>query len=176
MRSFARRRLPVSRRSARPVLLVREIAHEPYRRVLVPVDFSPWSAASIELARAVAPDAELVLMHAVQVPFEGRLRLAGVADSRLSQYRGISIAESNRRLDELAAAAGLGDGWVGIASPDGADPWMQIVREELEQDCDLIVMGKHGRHALEELLLGSTTRMVIAECSADVLVSTRTAT
>ena len=164
----------VARRSARPVLMVRQLPHEPYRRVLVPVDFSPWSGAAIELARQVAPDAELVLMHAVQVPFEGRLRLAGVSDSRIAHYRGISIAESNRRLDELAAAAGLGDRWVGVASPDGADPWMQIARQELEQDCDLIVIGKHGRHVLEELLLGSTTRMVIAECSADVLVSTRT--
>ncbi|HEX2541382.1 MAG TPA: universal stress protein [Caldimonas sp.] len=164
----------VARRSARPVLLVRQAPHEPYRRILVPVDFSPWSAASIELARRVAPEAELVLMHAVQVPFEGRLRLAGVPDSRIAQYRGISIGEANRRLDELSAAAGLGDRWVGVASPDGADPWMQIARQEQEQDCDLVVIGKHGRHVLEELLLGSTTRMVIAECSADVLVSTRT--
>ena len=50
---------------------------------------------------------------------------------------------------------------------------MQIVQQEQEQDCDLIVVGKHGRNAVEELLLGSTTNMVIAESSCDVLVSTR---
>jgi nucleotide-binding universal stress UspA family protein len=39
------------------------------------------------------------------------------------------------------------------------------------RDCELIVIGRQGRHAVEELL-GSTTRMVMSECSADVLVST----
>jgi len=162
----------VARRSARPVLMVRQAPHEPYKRVLVPVDFSPWTAPSIELAQRVAPGAELVLLHAVQVPFEGRLRLAGVTETQLAGYRGTAIREAQQRLDEVAAKAGLDERWVGLASSESADPWMQIVRQELEQDCDLIVIGKHGRHVLEELLLGSTTRVVIAESSADVLVST----
>jgi nucleotide-binding universal stress UspA family protein len=34
-------------------------------------------------------------------------------------------------------------------------------------------MGRQGRHALDELLLGSTARMVLSECSVDVLLSTR---
>jgi nucleotide-binding universal stress UspA family protein len=163
----------IARRSARPVLMVRQLAHEAYRRVLVPVDFSPWSAASIELALRVAPDAELVLMHAVQVPFEGRLRVGGVSESALAQYRSGARREALRQLDELAAQAGLASDRVRIATTEDADPWMLIARQELEHDCDLIVIGKHGRHVLDELLLGSTTRMVISECSADVLVSIR---
>ena len=166
----------VARRSARPVLMVRQLAHEAYQRVLIPVDFSAWTAPSIELALRVAPGAHLVLPHAVQIPFESRLRLAGVTESQLAAFRGTAIDEAQQRLDEVAAAAGLGERWVGLVSSDGADPWMQIVREEQEQDCDLIVIGKHGRHVLEELLLGSTTRIVIAEGNADVLVSTRSAT
>jgi len=46
-----------------------------------------------------------------------------------------------------------------------------IVEQELECDCDLVVVDKHGRHAREDLLLGSTTPMVIAESGADVLMS-----
>ena len=45
--------------------------------------------------------------------------------------------------------------------------------QEQERDCDLVVVGKHGRNAVEDLLLGSATNMVIAQGSADVLVSTR---
>jgi len=166
----------VARRSARPVLMVRQVAHEAYQRVLIPVDFSAWTAPSIELAQRVAPGADLVLLHAVQIPFESRLRLVGVTESQLAAFRGTAINEAQQRLDEVAAAAGLSERWVGLVSSDGADPWMQIVRQELEQDCDLIVIGKHGRNVLEELLLGSTTRIVIAEGSADVLVSTHSAT
>jgi nucleotide-binding universal stress UspA family protein len=50
---------------------------------------------------------------------------------------------------------------------------MQIVRQEQQHECDLIVTGKHGRNAVEDLLLGSTTNMVIAEAASDVLVSAR---
>ena len=163
----------VARRSARPVLMVRQLVHESYQRVLIPVDFSAWSAPSIALARRVAPGAKLVLLRVVQVPFENRLRLAGMTESQLVAFRGTAIREAQQRLDDVAAAAGLTKGWVRLVASDGADPWMQVVRQEQEEDCDLIVIGKHGRHVLEELLLGSTTRVVIAESSADVLVSTR---
>ena len=161
----------VVRKSVRPVLMVRQLAHEPYRRALVPVDFSRWSAPSIEIATAVAPEAHFVLVHCVDVPFEGRMRLAGVSERAIEKYRTDARDEANRRLLALAAQSAVPDGrWTAIA-PTGLDPWMQIVRQEQEQDCDLIVIGKHGRNAVEELLLGSTTNMVIAESSSDVLVS-----
>lgn len=163
----------IAKRSARPVLMVRQTPHEPYRRVLVPLDFSPWSATAIALARQVAPRATLVLMHAVEVPFEGKLRLAGVADGVVAQYRAAARHEAQQKLRELTAHAELAADRFRMITPEGADPWMTIVQQEQEHDCELIVIGRQGRHAMDELLLGSTTRMVISECSADVLVSTR---
>ncbi|HYN59971.1 MAG TPA: universal stress protein, partial [Rubrivivax sp.] len=47
-----------------------------------------------------------------------------------------------------------------------------IVEAEQAQDCDLVVLGKHGQSPTEELLLGSVSKHVLAEGSADVLVST----
>jgi nucleotide-binding universal stress UspA family protein len=161
----------IAKCSSRPVLLVRQSPHEPYRRVLVPVDFSPWSVASIELAMQMAPDAIIVLMHAVEVPFEGKLRLSGVNESVVRRYLEEAKREARLRLRELATQMGLHAERSHLVTPDGADPWMLIVQQEQEFDCDLVVIGKHGRNAIEELLLGSTTRMVISECSADVLVS-----
>jgi nucleotide-binding universal stress UspA family protein len=52
------------------------------------------------------------------------------------------------------------------------DASQRIVEQEQGSDCDLVVVGKHGQTAAEELLLGSVTRHVLAEGSADVLVST----
>lgn len=158
--------------SSRPVLLARQSAHEPYRRVLVPVDFSPWSKASLELAMTMAPDAVIVLMHVVEVPFEGKLRLAGVNASVIRRYHEEAKREAQSKLRELATQTGLPPERSHLVTPDGADPWMLVVQQEQEFDCDLVVIGKHGRNAIEELLLGSTTRMVISECSADVLIST----
>ena len=163
----------IAKRSARPVLMVRQLPHEPYRRVLVPVDFSDWSQAAIQLARRVAPEATLVLMHAVELPYEGKMRVAGVNGEVMARYVHSARQEAESRLRALAAEAGLGDAQVRLSMPGGADPWMLIVQEEQEQDCDLVVIGRQGRHALDELLLGSTTRMVLAEGSADVLVCSR---
>ncbi|MCG3190563.1 MAG: hypothetical protein LKCHEGNO_03310 [Burkholderiaceae bacterium] len=160
------------KRSRRPVLMVRSSAHEPYRRVLVPVDFSPWSAGSIDLAARVAPQGTLVLMHAVVLPYEGKLRLAGVADEVVGRYREQARREATQRLHLMAERSGLPAQRLHTSVVEGADPWMLVAQQEQEHDCDLVVIGKHGRHALEDLLLGSTTRMVLSECSADVLVST----
>jgi nucleotide-binding universal stress UspA family protein len=165
----------IAKRSSRPVLMVRQLPHEPYRRILVPVDFSEWSRSAIELARQIAPQASLVLMHAVEVPFEGKMRTAGVAEDTVMRYRDTARREAQQRLRELAADAGLDTERVRLSTPSGADPWMLIVQEEQEQDCDLVVIGRQGRHALDEFLLGSTTRMVVADGAADVLISTRQA-
>jgi nucleotide-binding universal stress UspA family protein len=164
----------IAKRSGRPVLMVRQTPHEPYRRVLVPVDFSPWSAMAIKLALQAAPRATLILMHAVEVPFEGKLRLAGVDDKLVGRYRDAARSEARQKLQALAEDAGLAADRYRLVAPDGASPWMQIVQQEQEHDCELIVIGRQGRHAVDELLLGSTTRMVMSECSADVMVSTHT--
>lgn len=160
----------IAKRSSRPVLMVRQLPHEPYRRILVPVDFSAWSRAAVDQARLLAPQAALILMHAVEVPHEGKLRLAGVGDDVVMRYRDAAQREARQRLRELADDAGLGAHQVQMATPGGADPWMLIVQQEQEYDCDLVVIGRQGRHALDELLLGSTTRMVITEGAADMLV------
>ena len=116
-----------------------------------------------------------MLVHCVEVPFESRLRLAGVDTSVIEKYRRNAREDALARLAELASSTGLENGcWTPLV-PDGLDPWMQIVEQEQEQDCDLTVIGKHGRHAIEEFLLGSTTNTVIAEGSVDVLVSVHAA-
>jgi nucleotide-binding universal stress UspA family protein len=44
--------------------------------------------------------------------------------------------------------------------------------QEVALDCDLVVLGKHGQSATEDVLLGSVTHQVLSEGQADVLVST----
>ena len=161
----------IARRASRPVLMVRQSPHGAYRRVLVPIDFSPSSIGAIDLARRIAPQATLVLMHAVELPYEGKLRLAGVSDASIVGHRDTARHDALQKLQDVAAGSGVPAEQVRVVAVAGGDPWMLIVQEEEEQDCDLVVIGKQGRHALGELLLGSTARMVIAECTSDVLLS-----
>lgn len=161
------------RKSTRPMLVVKQRAHEPYRRVLVAVDFSPWSAPLVDLARRVAPRAHIVLLAAYDVPFEGKLRYASVPDATINHYREQAWHAAERQLHALAARAGLGPSQWTPCLPRG-DPSLAIVENELERGCDLIAVGKHGQNAAEELLLGSVTSHVLAEAMGDVLVSTAT--
>lgn len=157
--------------SQHPLLVIKQKAHEPYRRLLVPVDFSASSAAAIALARRVAPGAFVVLLHAWEVPFESRMRLAGVDTQRIEQYRAQAKQSAQQRLHEAAAAAGLRPGqWQPCLVMQ--DPSLAIVEQEQEADSDLIVIGKHGAGMIEDFLLGSVTKHVLAESAGDVLVST----
>ncbi len=159
------------RHTTRPLLVVRQMPHEPYRRVLVPVDFSPWSGAALAIARRVVPNAQLVVMSAFAVPFESKLRFAGVEPATIERYRESARVEATQRVHALAAEAGLKPGHWQPCIVEG-DASLRIVEKEQELDCDLVVMGKHGQSATVDLLLGSTTKHVLAEGSADVLVST----
>ncbi|MBL8327438.1 MAG: universal stress protein [Rubrivivax sp.] len=159
------------RRTTRPLLVVRQTPHEPYRRVLVALDFSPWSAHAVTLARRVAPHARLLLFNAYQVPFEEKLHFAGVDAATIDRYRQQARAEATRRVHALAAASGLKPGdWEPCIVEGEAS--QRIVEHEQEKDCDLVVLGKHGQSATEDLLLGSVSKHVLAEGSTDVLVST----
>lgn len=164
----------VVRSALRPVLLVRQPPKAPYARLLVPVDFSLWSEASIHAARQVAPGAHIVLLHAVDTSLTDRMRLDGVADAVIQQYRDAARSEAQELLDDLAGRAGLGTGEWTPAITLNTDPWTAATQQQQQaQACDLTVIGKQGRSALGEFLLGSVTRHVIAESAGDVLVTAR---
>jgi nucleotide-binding universal stress UspA family protein len=153
-----------------PMLVVKQVAHEPYRTLLLPVDFSPSSLSALRIARLVAPNAELVLLHAYEVPFEGRLRYAGVDDETIGNYSLSARQEAEQKMRKLIRDAGLPSDTTRVIVLHG-DPSVRIIEQEQEQNCDLIVMGRHGESALEDLLLGSVTKHVLAESQCDVLVS-----
>lgn len=159
------------RRTKRPVLVVRQTPHEPYRRVLVALDFSPWSAHAIKLARRVAPHAKLLLLNACQVPFESKLHYAGVDEATIDRYRRQARADATQRVHSLALASHLQPGEWEPCIVEG-EASQRIIELEQEKDCDLVVMGKHGTSVTEDLLLGSVSKHVLAEGSSDVLVST----
>lgn len=162
----------VLRKTRHPLLVVKQSPHEPYRRVLVPVDFSERSAEAIRIAQGVAPSAEILLLHAFDVPFEGKLRYAGVEDAQLSSLRVNAKREAVEQLNALIDAGGFPTDRIRRLVLHG-DASTCILEEEQQQDCDLIVMGKRGRGALEEMLLGSVSKHILLQSSADVLITDR---
>ncbi|MBE0473437.1 universal stress protein [Rhodoferax sp.] len=157
------------RKTLQPVLVVKQAPLLAYRKVLVPVDFSQWSLRAIALARSVAPQAALVLLHACEIPFEGKMRFAGIEEETIRQHRLNIRREALARLDELAHDAGLTPAqWQPLVAFANAPDL--ILEQEEELGADLIVLGKHGSGMTEELLLGSVTKHVLGQARSDVLV------
>lgn len=142
-----------------------------FRNILVAVDESPQAASGIDLATdlAKALKARLTLVHALDPAV-----LAASADDAGS----VSVMEIE--LDELQAAgkelveataarirkAGIE---VDAIVRDGV-PARVILDTAKRSNCDLIVMGTHGRHGIERFFLGSCAEAVLRESPIPVLV------
>lgn len=157
------------RKTAYPILVVKQQAHEAYRRVLVPIDFSSGSLQAIRLAQTISPQAQLILLHACELPFEGKMRFAGITEDTIHEHRATLQREALAHLQYLASDAQLAPAaWRPLVVY--GNPSDCILEQEEEQGADLIVLGKHGMGMTEELLLGSVTKHVLGQANADVLV------
>jgi len=158
------------RKTTLPILFVRQPAHEPYRNVLVPIDLSECSATAVAFARMIAPQARLMLQHACAMPFEGKMRFAGVSDDALVRYRQSAHRDALTGLEKVATDAGLvPDQWLPVVTQ--GDPAHDILEQQVELDADLIVLGKQGSGMTGERLLGSVTQQVLGQTHCDIVVT-----
>ncbi|UMY63657.1 universal stress protein [Pseudomonas sp. LS.1a] len=151
-----------------PLLVVKQAPRDAYRTLLVAVDFSSSSLRAIKLAKAIAPQAEIILLHVYEAPFEGSMRFANIDHDTLMHYRNVIRKDAVKQLAVLSEIAGVADARQIVVH---GDPGWQIAEQEQALECDLIVVGKQGESALEELLIGSVTKHVLNESQCDVLVS-----
>ena len=150
-----------------PMLVVKQDPQIPYENVLVPVDFSRYSAPSLQFASRLAPRATLHLFHAVDVSLKPRLRSAGVTEDGVAAYTDELQREATASMAELTATAL--DQPV-LSTVQMGDARINIYERAAAQQCTLIVMGKQGRSWLSEHVLGSVTRRVLERATCDVVV------
>lgn len=155
--------------SKRPLLVVKNEARQPYRQVLVPVDFSQDAEHAARLALDIAPDADITFLHAFDVSFEGHMQYANVSRDLINDYRvrarEDARIELNRFIDALQAKDRNLTRVITFGLPG------PVVRDHAKaMKPDLIVMGKHGRSRFEEMLIGSVTRDTMDQSDADILI------
>lgn len=159
------------RTATRPLLVVRTAAITNYRRVLVLVDFSAASDAAVRAALQIAPQAAIRLLHAFDMPFEGKLRVAGVGAQQIDAWRAQGKQRALEQFQLLLARTDAGTRTT-ISIEEG-DVRLQFLRAVEEFRPDLMVIGKQGQGFMSDLLLGSVTRIALAEAPCDVLVVPR---
>ncbi|WP_447748025.1 universal stress protein [Pseudomonas nicosulfuronedens] len=137
----------------------------PYQHILVAVDLTeecdPVMKRAVALAKA--NDAQLSAVHVVE-PMA--MAFGGDVPMDLSMLQQQQFDQAKERLHQFTLT---------YAEITGSQchlvygqPRQEIHRLADEQDCDLIVVGSHGRHGLA-LLLGSTANDVLHGAPCDVL-------
>jgi nucleotide-binding universal stress UspA family protein len=142
------------------------------RRILCAVDFSESSLDALAYAITMAEeaDAQLTLLHVVEVP--PVLNQESTIDLDLSRIREAAAADARRRLYELIPDSARSYCTVDTAVVEGR-AYREILRHATERQSHLIVMGVHGRGVIDRLVFGSTTHHVIRASACPVLIVRR---
>jgi len=164
----------VTRRSAVPVLIARGSAG-PFRKLLVPTDFTPFARRALDAAIAIAaPDAALDVVHFWQDPltspiyFEAPPTPETVAVT-VSEAIEASVRE---RGDALIAELGALDGNRTASFDCRPDTARHGIEEALGAgEYDLVVMGSHGRRGLKRFFLGSVAETILRHATCSVLIA-----
>jgi nucleotide-binding universal stress UspA family protein len=137
-----------------------------YDRILVPTDGSEASDAAVSHALDLAAEhgATLLAVYVVDTA-----SIAGMTME--TTWEGVSdmlYREGEEALDEVTALATERGVPVETSVVEGA-PARMILEHAEERNCDVVVMGTHGRGGIDRLLLGSVTEKVVRGSDVPVL-------
>lgn len=139
------------------------------RRILLPTDFSDSARAAQTYACALADQyqSELHVLHVMQ---DVMLMMPepGTAFGLPQNYLVDLKLGAEKALDNLLPAEWT-KGKVVVRATRMGNPFVEIVRYAREHDCDLIVIGTHGRSGLTHVLLGSVAEKVVRKAPCPVL-------
>jgi nucleotide-binding universal stress UspA family protein len=139
----------------------------PWRRIVVPTDFSTAAEWSFDSAVRMAGStgAELVILHVRATRASNPEELRFPADDSLYEY-----AEQHE-LEKLRDHARRANATVQtrLVIQRAPDPGTAICRTAEEEGADLIVISTHARHHVAHLIIGSTTLNVLSGAPVPVL-------
>lgn len=146
-----------------------------YRRIIVPVDGSPWAESVLPLAArlARAADAELILAHVVPTPELTETRPLEPEDLQLRQRvveRNAEIARAYlERTRSYLTAMGLR---VRIVAAEGDDVRATLAGLINTERADLVVLSArgHGGSRQSDMRYGSVTSYLISHAAAPMLI------
>jgi len=135
-----------------------------YRRILVPLEHSPYDAAILDHVRRLARlcDASVLLMHVADGWAARNIRQLDLRESE-------EMRADREYLDRVAAELEAEGVEVDAILASG-DPAREIVEAAERERCDLIAMSTHGHRFLSDLLRGSVAESVRHRSRVPVLM------
>jgi len=148
-----------------------------FRKILFPTDFSDTSKQVIPYLKylqsigKITGTEEIVILHVVDTCIRFPALCAAEEYCKTIDKMMVQAEDQARDVaktlndDGIKTSVRIEQGW----------PLREILRVEIEEDVELIVIGSHGRSNIEEMLLGSVSENVIRKAKCPVLVVKRLA-
>ncbi len=154
---------------ARPVLVVKQAAECPYRRVLTGLDFTPISDAAALVAAALAPTADLHFTHVFHSEQEAALLRTDVPTAILQSLREREEEGVVARMRRRVAAIGFDSRKLRFGVVRGPSALTGLYRKHA-QGADVVAVGRQRRSNWLAALRESVSRRLLARSHGDVLV------
>jgi nucleotide-binding universal stress UspA family protein len=143
------------------------------KKILVPTDFSNQAKNALKLAVEIAKkaDAELTLLHVVEIPNQTSFNTMGEA-TNIDGMEGVfvmkMIEQGKKKLKELKDSDLLED--VNFKTElKAGNTYYNISKIIGEHEPDLIIMGTSGSSGVDEILIGSNAEKVVRNAKCPVL-------
>jgi nucleotide-binding universal stress UspA family protein len=135
-------------------------------RILCPVEFSAESSRALRCAASIArtSGARVTVLHVLEIvpdPLDAAPQAFSESRAALFQRARAAMARIVTARARMLCAV---DQLVLVGKA-----YREILRMAAEQQADLIVMGRHGRGAIDALFFGSTTQHVMRSAECPVL-------
>lgn len=163
----------IAQRTPCPVLIVKNLSKKPYKKILVPVDFSPTSKKAFNYALQLFPNTRLNLIHAGDHEYEDLLnkeeKEENFTKNKIAKIRKAILLYLENKMKQFIKGHNKQLGKNSFHIQLGY-PGPIILNESKKKNCDLIIMGTQGHGRLYYLFIGSVANWVLKETNKDILL------
>jgi nucleotide-binding universal stress UspA family protein len=142
-----------------------------YKHILVATDGSEISGRAVSHAIELAQKLKArLLITTITEPFHILSLGVEQLESTRPEYNRLMTDRAQTILSSAAKIASEARVECQIYHQSADNPYAAILNVANDRDCDLIVVGSHGRSGLSSVLLGSTTMKILAHSTIPILV------
>jgi universal stress protein A len=142
------------------------------KKILVPIDFSEYSAKAAERALDIAKqsNAEVIFFHVVTQDLKACSVDYCLPDDEVNKFDKRIIEGAKDRLQKEPAKFPLAKEVKISTEVVKGIPYEEILKFQMLNGVDLIVIASHGRSAIAKFFLGSVASNVLKEAKCEVLL------
>lgn len=141
-----------------------------FKHILVPVDGSETAQMAVEKAAGLAKafGSTVTVIYVIDpYPFTGLGSDFAYGQSEYLEAASAEAGEAIKSAQQLLQNAGVS---VKTSVIEAHSVWRGILEAAAGASADLIVMGSHGRHGVEKIVLGSVVQRVLSHTHLPVFV------